>query len=275
MNFKTLNAFIKIIRPLNIIITFMVIASAIIFSGASFDNLSIIILPSLCGALLAAAGMIINDIMDVEIDKINQPQRVLPSGLVSQKLAYIWYYSLNAVALFIAVGFPIFAQTIVFVALFLIYFYSTVLKKTLLLGNLVVAALTGLTFIYGGAIVGNYNKILLPALFAFLINFAREVVKDFEDIEGDNIANAKTFPVLFGKLPTQILVTLILLILLYCAKPLLANGSLIPPSILFIYIPIVTSIYKLWKNTSKESLHKISSTLKFVIIGGLVLLYFL
>lgn len=270
---KLLKTFFIIIRPLNALITFLVIATAIILSGASILNWQIILLPSLIGAIVASAGMIINDIFDQEIDKINRPERVLPSKLILEKTAYKWYFILNGIALIMTLNLPVYSQTIVYIALFLIYFYSAHLKKSFLFGNLNVAGLTGLAFIFGGSITGNYSNVLLPALFAFLINIAREIVKDFEDMEGDLKENAKTFPIKFGKLATQIFVTIILLLLIYSTNPILKNIEYIYFVSALIYLPIAISLFYLWKDCSKNELHKVSTILKYTMLAGLIIIF--
>ena len=72
------------------------------------------------------------------------------------------------------------------------------MKRIILLGNFIVAFLTGLAFIYGGIAVNNFKYAVIPAIFAFLINFIREIVKDMEDIEGDKSAGIFSFPYLYG-----------------------------------------------------------------------------
>ncbi len=90
---------------------------------------------------------------------------------------------------------------IVIFAVVLLYYYSARLKRTIIAGNVVVGFMTGMAFIYGGTTVGHVERALIPAIFAFLINFARELVKDVEDIEGDKKEQAVTLPVKYGIRP--------------------------------------------------------------------------
>ncbi|MDA0986009.1 MAG: geranylgeranylglycerol-phosphate geranylgeranyltransferase [Bacteroidetes bacterium] len=275
MNFKSIKAFFIIIRPINIVITFFVIATGIILSSENTIEWSKILIASLCGASVAAAGMIINDICDQAIDKINRPTRVLPSGMITEKKANIWFISLNIFALILVLNLPLHSQAIVFSAIFLIYFYSVNLKKTVLLGNITVAGSAGLAFIFSGSVVGNYDKIFLPAIFAFLINFAREVVKDLEDVEGDKKENAKTFPIVYGMRATQILATIILFLLFYSTLKLIKNESSIIYISFLIYLPVIVSIYFMWNSKIKNNLRITSLILKFTMIAGLVIIFML
>ena len=77
------------------------------------------------------------------------------------------------------------ALLIVVLSIALLYFYSARLKRTVLIGNLVIGLMTGMAFIYGGVVVGRMERAVVPAIFAFLVNLARELLKDVEDMEGD------------------------------------------------------------------------------------------
>ena len=99
-------------------------------------------------------------------------------------------------------------------ALVLLFFYSFRLKRIVLLGNFSVAFLTGLAFIYGGVSVDNSKYAIIPAIFAFFINFIREIVKDMEDIEGDKSAGIFSFPYLYGFKRSKIIISVFSLLLI-------------------------------------------------------------
>ena len=184
---------------MNFVITFVsVIVAAIICQPHKTPGLNIF-LAAFAASFALASGNIINDINDVEIDKINKPLRPLPSGKLTIQQAYGLYIS---TCFSINLDFLLFlnevALAIVLFSIILLFFYSKYLKSILLVGNMTVAFLTGLVFIFGGVVVENPTAAIVPAIFAFLINLIREIVKDIEDVEGDYKADLVTFPIKFG-----------------------------------------------------------------------------
>ena len=267
----------KIIRPVNFLITFFsIIVAAIICTVSSFPLL-IIFYASLSGALTAAAGNVINDIFDIHIDKINRPNRPLPNGKISLKEAYILYIFLIFLSLFAAYLVNIEAFVIDLSALILLFFYSFKFKGIILFGNFIVAFLTGLAFIYGGIAVNNFKDAVIPALFAFLINFIREIVKDMEDIEGDLKNGILSLPHRYGFSRTKIIITTLSLLLIaatfypfitkiYGIEYLLIIAVLVDPVLIYI-------LNILFKDDSPKGLNKISLILKLNMVFGLAAIY--
>jgi 4-hydroxybenzoate polyprenyltransferase len=132
---KKINAFIKITRPVNVAITFFVVVVAILISQENDIEFYKIILASIVAALVAAAGNIINDIYDVETDKISHPERVLVLESLSKKEAIYFYNFLNILAIIIASRLSDILLLIVFISILILYIYSYYLKKIPLLGN--------------------------------------------------------------------------------------------------------------------------------------------
>jgi geranylgeranylglycerol-phosphate geranylgeranyltransferase len=176
---------------------FAVFLSGMIAAGRQIPSLDVIL--AVLGTVCASSGgMVVNDYFDYEIDAINRPERVLPRGAVSRRNAFVFACILFGLAfLFIAftnwlcivIGYP---------AVFLIMVYSWKLKKKPFIGNFVVAFLTSLTLVYGGAAAGNIVLVTLLAICAFFANLSREIVKDIEDIKGDKKLGSKTLPILWG-----------------------------------------------------------------------------
>ena len=145
----------------------------------------------LAGFFALGYGNIINDICDIKTDRISHPDRPLVSGKINLKTAVIFAaicFILSVVAGF-SLSFKLGAATLI--PLFLLTLYSISLKSTPFAGNFLVAALTGYTLLFGG-IGENITRIFYPALLAFLANFAREIVKDLADYEGDKSAGLNT-----------------------------------------------------------------------------------
>lgn len=148
---------------------------------------------------LGAAGNTANDLFDVEADRVNRPARPLPSGELSREAALLIGGVAGGLGLFAAwwVGEPVFG--IALAALVVMLLYSPVLKQRGLLGNLAVAAVASLPLVYGAAAVGWWRAGLVPFALAALLHFAREMVKDLEDMPGDRAAGRRTVPIVRGE----------------------------------------------------------------------------
>jgi geranylgeranylglycerol-phosphate geranylgeranyltransferase len=151
--------------------------------------------------LVTGAGNTINDYYDIEIDRINKPERPLPSGRIGKSkalyLSILLFTTGTLIAFFINHICGIIA---LFNSLLLIY-YAAKLKRTLLLGNLSVGYLTGSTFLFGGAVfynTGGIKAVFILFLLATLATVAREIVKDIEDIQGDKQDGANTLAITIG-----------------------------------------------------------------------------
>lgn len=225
---KKFSAYIKITRPLNTAITFCVVVVAILISQKYPTKISLILLASLTAALTAAAGNVINDLFDIETDKTAHPDRVLTKGTLTKTEAKSEYFLLNSIAAIIAVSLSTTPFVIVLLSISLLYIYSAYLKKIILVGNITVAALAGLAFIYGGVVTNNPKAAVIPAFFAFFINLIREIVKDIQDIDGDKKQKIITFPVRYGIQPAKKSAAILIIIL-----------------IAFTFYPFIFQVYKI------------------------------
>ena len=269
---------VKIIRPLNFLITYVsVIVAAIICQPQTTPRL-IIFLAAFAASFALASGNILNDIYDIEIDKINRPDRPLPSKKISIIEAYTFYIVLVVISISISiiVSFPAFI--VVIVSHLLLFVYSKYLKQIPLTGNILVSFLTGLVFIFGGVVVGNLIAAIVPATFAFMINLIREIVKDMEDVDGDKKAGVITFPIQFGFQKSKILILLITIaLILFTLYPFLTKLYNIEYFIVVMVTvnPIlVYCLKKIFEDNSLRSLKKISNLLKLSMVFGLVAIYF-
>lgn len=152
---------------------------------------------SVAGAVsLFAAGNIDNDVADVAIDRINRPERPLPAGRISVRTAVLcaWLLAVAGLAFSFALG--LLPLMIACVAWAVLLVYNRLLKRMPLIGNLAVAGLSSLLFVYVGAVVGGWGGLLPAAGFAFLVHLARELAKDLEDRVGDAALGARTLAVI-------------------------------------------------------------------------------
>lgn len=246
--------------------------------------------------LIAAAGYIINDIEDQEIDKINKPEKVIVGKHLTENTAYNLYFGLSIAGLLIGFYLSNLVYKNSFFGLFIIwavllYLYSTSLKQIAILGNLVVSLTLSLSVLAVGMfdIIPIMNRenfsenvimlyILLDyAVFAFIINFIREVVKDMEDIKGDEELGITTLPVVIGIKKTKKIIftisALAVITLLWYINKNLMNHSLYYAtvySLVFVVAPMLLFISKILSSKTKKEFHFLSTVLKWVILFGII-----
>ncbi|MBU1759160.1 geranylgeranylglycerol-phosphate geranylgeranyltransferase [Patescibacteria group bacterium] len=275
--FRFLYGTLQIIRPVNFIIAFasIIVAGLICIDGQFL--ITNIFFAAFSGALVGAAGNIINDYFDLEIDKINRPTRMLPSGILTPFYTVFLYLLCTIIAFFLSLFIGVEAFTVVLISSVTIFLYSFRLKKVVLLGNFVVAFFTGFAFIYGGIAVNNWQFGIIPAVFAFMTNLIRELVKDIEDIKGDSANNVITFPQKFGTGKTILLINILTAILIiFTTIPFFLKIYRIEYFVivmvlvnsLFVYL-----MHSLYKNQSAENLRRVSNLLKLNMVFGLIAIF--
>jgi geranylgeranylglycerol-phosphate geranylgeranyltransferase len=194
----TAAGFFRITRPVNAVVAG--IAAVIAYLVATGTLVPEVILLLVIVTSITAAGNVINDCYDADIDAVNRSDRPIPSGQVSRRAA-LWYAVLLflagiAISLFttpLCIGFAAFNSL-------LLVLYATRLKGMPLAGNIAVAYLTGSMFLFGGAFAGYAGFVhLVPlAVITFLATMARELLKDAEDVDGDAAGGASTLPIRIG-----------------------------------------------------------------------------
>lgn len=245
---------------------------------------------------IAAGGYIINNILDVQTDTQNKPENVIVGNFISETKAYNLYIGFTVLG--VAIGFylsnviekPSFASIFIVIAATL-YFYATSLKQSLLTGNFIVALLLSLSLIIIGifdlypvtfdgnrAMMGLLFGILLDyAIFAFIINFIREIVKDLEDFNGDLNQGMNTLPIVFGinrtaKLVFGLSFIPIILILNYINTNLFTSGLLFGTlyGLVFIVSPLIYFTLKIWSAKTAQDFHHLSTVLKWILFFGIL-----
>ncbi|WP_406655492.1 geranylgeranylglycerol-phosphate geranylgeranyltransferase [Methanolobus sp. ZRKC2] len=192
--------------------------------------------------MVTGAGNAINDYFDVEIDRVNKPDRPIPSGKISLPTALYFSLALFMLGTLFALLINPVCGIIAFVNSLLLIYYAKTLKRTAFLGNLAVGYLTGSTFLFGGAVFydkGGLESVFVLFLLATLATVAREIVKDIEDIEGDTKDGARTLPIVIGPKKAAYLASAIGLIAVL-ASPLPYLQSLM--SIRYLFLVAIADI---------------------------------
>ncbi len=269
-------AYFKITRPLNVLLTFISVWLAA-FISPYFSVTPLVGLAALSAAFILAGANVINDIYDFEIDRVNRPTRPLASGALNIKQAWRWFAVLYAAGLLTALAAGVWFFSITTVIAGLLIWYSIHLKRTVLLGNVLVSFAAGLTFIYGAMAVYDWQAGIIPAVFAFFFHLGREVIKDMQDLEGDLRNNAVTFPGKYGFKAAAFLVNILFgLLLLLTILPYIF--SIYSAGYLWIVIPgvdlvLVFVMIALWFPNSPSVLGKLSGLLKIDMFVGLTAIW--
>jgi geranylgeranylglycerol-phosphate geranylgeranyltransferase len=191
-------AYISIIRPVNCIMAALAVYIATIVAGADFYPSDLVIYGMAAVFLICGAGMVINDYFDIEADRVNRPNRPLPSGRIKKNNAMIYSIILFAIGIILAYMINTYCFYLAIFASLLLAIYPVFLKKIILVGHLSVSLLVALAFVFGGFIEMNYQPVILLAVLAFLSNTGREIYKSIEDVLGDKTMRTETIPMKFG-----------------------------------------------------------------------------
>lgn len=251
---------------------------------------------------IAAAGYIINDYFDLNIDQVNKPDKVIIERVIRRRWALAWHIILSVLG--IAFSFYVdmragskIAGLSSFICVILLFFYSTTLKKKFLIGNVLVSAITAWSIIALTWFEGNqfflskgragsleiekiFRLTVLYTSFAFIISLIREVVKDMEDVEGDRKYGCRTMPIVWGYNATKVFVMVWMIVLIGTVAT--AQAYVIQFgwwfSIIYAIFLIIGPLLRISKNLfsarTPADYHKLSSTIKLVMLTGILSMAF-
>jgi geranylgeranylglycerol-phosphate geranylgeranyltransferase len=265
--------FLKIIRPVNCLFT-MICVFAGAWHHASANLFWPVFFAALAAGTIAAGGYVINDVFDLEIDRINRPHRVLPSGQLSSVLAKRYALLLFAIGIAAAAGTGSTGCMLIAVLnTALLYLYAKNLKTQPVIGNITVAYAAASVFFFGGLASGNLTSSLSLAYFSFFFTLARELVKDAQDIEGDKAKGARTLAIMAG---THIaLFTALASSLIMLAGVWFFRFSITAKLLMFALagLPLTGSLIYLNARSSKKNFAYISNLMKLDMFIVLIIVW--
>lgn len=268
---RKITALLVILRPHNVAAAALSVAVGFAMTGTTHWPWLLLA----AAAFATAAGNTINDIYDVDIDRVNKPKRPLPAGAVGIKVAIGLYVFFVAAALFVVFLLPAVVGVWIGVWIVLLHLYSWRLKRMYLAGNLLVALVAGSGFLLGAYAGGNVMMGVIPAAFTFLFVVGREIVKDVDDIEGDRVCRARTFPIVSGR--RAALTTALVIFLALCISfPVPAFLGIYRIAYGFIMLGTVVPmlLLSIWIILGGRSLGLVSSFLKLGMFFGCLAFYF-
>lgn len=305
---KLIFAFLRLVRWPNLV--FIVITQFLFewciyarvypmqFESSNHFQFSLILFASV---FIAAAGYIINDYFDQNIDQINKPTKMVVNTIINRRWVIFWHMVLSLAGLFftmLALPIQLYWHLVLgnLVAILLLWFYSTNFKKQLLIGNIIISLLTAwvililffakFPLILNELILVDHDKVrffrlsILYASFAFIISLVREVVKDMEDIEGDQKYGCTTMPIVWGIRVSKVFVAVWMVVLIAALIILqfyvLGLGWWQSALYCFVLIilPLLVILKKLYHANSPESFHTVSTWIKLVMFTGIVSMLF-
>ena len=244
---------------------------------------------SLASVLIAAAGYIINDYFDINIDEVNKPRKNVVDQIVSRRWAMLWHFMMSAAGILLSlyISWKTGLWYIVIANLFCVFFlfgYSISLKKKLLAGNILISLLTAWVIMIL-CISELYNqKImrigLIYAGFAFISSLIREAIKDLEDMQGDAKYGCRTMPILWGVNVTKVYIAVWIVVLIGLLAAIqfyvLPFGWWLPVfyALFLIVFPLVYILYKLFAANTAEVFHQLSNWTKAVMLAGILSMIF-
>lgn len=229
----------------------------------------------LTASSMMAGTMVANDVYDVEIDRVNSPERPIPSGLVKARSALGLAIILSAASIGFAALLGPWTLLTALLALALMIFYNTRGKKTGLIGNAVVSFNVALPFFYGGLAVNSIRPLLfIFSIIAFLANFAREIAKGIADVKGDSLRQVHTLAVVRGPRVAAIAsgALFMIAVLLSFIPPLLPErvSWLYFPPVIIADLGFLYSSYRLAKNQTPENVRTVKGHVLVWMLLGLV-----
>lgn len=270
---QRLGGLFSLMRPVNTAVAFIGIAAACLIAGAAPEQWPRILMTALAGALAGAFGNVINDVYDVAIDRVNKPHRAIASGRVSPRAGSIWAAVCALAALLLSLPLGSGPALIVAASILLMFAYSAVLKRIPLIGNLAVGILTGAAFVFGALVFDRPEAGIVPAVFAFLFNIAREILKDIEDVRGDQAQNVRTLPVVAGEHVALLLVTILLIVVIAATIIPAVTGMYHAVYFWVVFFGVdcvlVYVLFTVWNDRSTSSLARLNTLLKYDMLAGI------
>ena len=276
----------KMTRPVNIAIAIITLVIGYFLIGEL--RVTTIVLQSLGFAFAIGFANIQNDILDFESDKLNRPERPLPSGKISMKNAAIAWKSMFALTLVCGIAdffaslprekFP--TTLIFFIALdILLIAYNKKLKHIPLLKNMTVAFLCATPLIlniitppWNNGMELRFGQILPAIIFAFFLTTSREIYKDLEDETGDLKAGIMTFPLIAGA-PTARRLAGAIILFTWILLPLPVVQNFYTPVFLYITLVTLTPCFAaILVSANKQDYHRAQSVTKIAMFLGLIAL---
>jgi geranylgeranylglycerol-phosphate geranylgeranyltransferase len=224
---KKIWAFIRLLRPEISIFGIICVYIGAISSGSTLITIDLI-LAMIAVFLVGAGSMPFNDYFDYNIDKIVHPNRPLSLGLIKPITGLYIGIIFFVIGLSITILINLICFILTLIGIILIISYELIYKNKGLIGNIIVAFTTSLSFVLGGAVVGELIKPTFFTLICFFVFLGREILKDVNDFEGDKNTRI-TLPIKIGQ-----------------KKAVYFANSFLITAIILVFIPVIYGMFNRW-----------------------------
>ncbi len=228
--------------------------------------------------IIAAGGYSINDYYDVKIDLINKPERVVVGKSLTRRRVLLIHSVLSTTGTVMGffLSWPL--GVLNFSVAFLLWLYSNALKRLPFIGNLTVALLTGLAvFAVNLLYLPVHIIVLVYVLYAFFMTLIREIIKDMEDLKGDDTFGCRTLPIIWGLRNTKVFVYGLIILFF---------GAVVAIHLLLTHMPVIfftgfllmpMGILVVWliRADTKKDYHYLSQFTKLIMLAGIFSMAFL
>lgn len=304
---RLIAAFLKLVRLPNLV--FIALTQALfqlciyypLYKGTipAGDSLHFILLV-LASVFIAAAGYIINDYFDINIDEVNKPEKMIVGKVIRRRWAIAWHLLLSICGIILTMlALPVLQKWYLVagnaLCVAMLWFYSTTFKRKLLIGNIVISLLTAWTILViffskvsvSDALVPDHPSqpkffrfAFLYAGFAFVISLIREAIKDIEDMAGDARYGCRTMPIAWGVNTTKvytavwliILITVLVVIQVYVLQ--FRWWWAVIYCTLLIIAPLIHIFLQLFRASSTKHYRALSRQAKLVMLTGILSMLF-
>ena len=271
-------AYIQILRPLNLILCIIsVLVSAWIINALTSSLLPYTIIVVFC---FTGAANILNDVLDVHIDIINKPKRILPSGYLSIRNSVIFMGLLFLIGILATTQITHLGRQIALILVLpMLVLYTPLFKRLPFIGNLIVGIILGLVFLFTeGSIYGEINMMWTPFILATILSTIRELCKDAEDVRGDLNANFQTFPLKYGFIYTLWVIRILSVgLCVYSIIPWIVGQyglAYLFSLIICVETPLLYGVFCIIKmNSHPEDYSQVARLMKIVTLMGIIVIF--
>jgi 4-hydroxybenzoate polyprenyltransferase len=258
----------------------------------------------LASILIAAAGYIINDYFDINIDRVNKPQRLIIDNTISRRWAMFFHFLFSLIGLVLTALVSKSLNngllfTLNLISVIILWFYSTIFKRKLLVGNIIISLLSawvvmvlyvcelqidfnGVFLMSNQSMLKIYQLAVVYAGFAFIVSLVREIIKDMEDIEGDRKYSCQTMPIVWGIETSKLFVSVWIVVLgamllFMMGYAFLKSFFVLSAYVLFfLIIPLFNMFLMLFRSSQPSDFKRLSTRVKLFMLSGILsmIIYF-
>jgi 4-hydroxybenzoate polyprenyltransferase len=228
--------------------------------------------------LIAAAGYIINDYYDIKIDLVNKPERVVIGKSITRRYAILFHTLLSLGGVFLGLFLSWKIAAVNFASATILWWYSNNLKRQPFIGNFVVALLTGIAiWLVDSLYKTGHMLIITYASFAFFITLIREIIKDMEDLKGDQTFGCQTLPIIWGMRKTKYFIYAIMAIFMITVLLLNIYFDNLPVQyfLFFLFVPLLWLFVRLIGADTRKDFAWLSGFCKIILLLGIFSMAFI